>query len=253
MIRQVKWFWGSPLVLVLAVTVCACSREEAKEAPPEKPLAQIAECIPAGAARHQGENCPEVEESDEPDADDERTDLSPVDRKTLKTVEKAMEDDDVRALRAAVPAALKSQETEVRSATVDALAWFGEKTMDDLLPFMSDSDEDIAESALNGWTAALGEIEDEKRKCNLVESVMKVLKNEEALESLVMELNDCEDIVALPSVVNLIQCDNPSAVKVAREHYEFMTGDEFTTVEAAEAWAKENCSDDTESQDKVGP
>lgn len=237
---------------VILATTCSCSREEIPEEPSASPVKGAlpqAGTIPTGGwARKPGKNPPLLKSKPEKSVVDidERTDLAPADRATLKMVEKAMEDENLNMLREAVPAAVKSPTAEVRSETVDALGWFGEKAMDDLLPFMVDADEDIAESALNHWTSALGEVEDEKRKCAMVENVMLVLKNEDALESLVIELNDCDDILALQSVVNLIQCDNPAAAKVARDHYEFMTGEEFTTVDAANAWAVENYSENEE-------
>jgi len=237
---------------LFTLCLCACSREETaegQEAAPDSVIPAIAPSAKPTGGRTVGTGEKSLRPKSRPVAcvdDDERTDLAPADRETLKTVEKAMEDENYKILRAVVPAAIKSPSTEVRSETVDALGWFGEKTMDDLLPFMADADADIAESALSNWTSALGEIEDDKRKCALVENVMQVLKNEDALESLVTELNGCEDLLALRSVVNLIQCDNPAAVKVAREHYEFMTGETFTTVEAANAWAAENYSDNEE-------
>jgi len=236
---------------VLTVALCACSRDEAnEETVVESSTHRIGESSnrERGAWRAEsGEAVVELVKSKRAACvtDDERADLSPADRKTLKMIEKAMEDEDIKILKAAVPAAAKSKSDEVRSETVDALAWFGAKTMDDLLPFLADPNEDIAENAFNGWTAALGEVEDESRKCAMIEEVMQILTNEESQETLVMELNNCEDILALQSVVNLIQCGNPSAVKVALGHYEFMTGEEFTTLEAAEAWAAENCSDDS--------
>jgi len=245
--RVVRW----ALCLLLTVPLCSCSREDAAAVKGEKPASPIPAAPPPAPLRGEsltGGNGGAVKSKRAVDVTDvdERTDLAPADRETLKTVEKAMEDENYKILRAVVPAAIKSPSAEVRSETVDALGWFGEKTMDDLLPFMADADEDIAASALNHWTSALGDIEDDKRKCALVENVMQVLKNEDALESLVTELNNCEDLLALRSVVKLIHCDNPAAVKVAREHYEFMTGEAFTTMDAANAWAEENCSDKEE-------
>lgn len=177
-------------------------------------------------------------------ATEDRTDLSPTDKKTLLAVEKALEDENVEAARAVAGEALKATSAEVRSECVDMLGWFGEKTLAELTPFLSDPDKDVAENALSTWTRSLGEIEDETTRCRLVEGVMTALRDADALESLVMEVDDCDDALTMQLLVDLIGGNNEVAAKVAREHYEFKTGEEFTSVEAAEKWLKENKSEE---------
>lgn len=243
------------LGVILLLPICSCSKEGESESEEERSSVPVSGLSVVRTKVFRDHSPRIVKKMTLPKSkrvlpvtdDDERIDLTPEDRETLMAIEKAMEAEDVRMLAAAVAAAVRSPSTEVRSEMVDALGWFGAKTMDDLIPFLADPDADIAENALNNWTSALGEIEDEKRKCDMVEGIMRILKNEDALESLVMEINDCDTLLLLQTVVNLIQCDNSAASKVACGHYEFMTGEEFTTLEAANAWAEENCSESTEN------
>lgn len=170
----------------------------------------------------------------------DRTDLSATEKRQLNAIQNALDKEDLAALLAVLPDASKSPNAEVRNEMVDALGWFGEEAMLELLPFMADRDEDVAQSALDSWTTSLSEIEDEKEKATLIESAMLVIRDEDGLESMVMELDDCDELVAMQTVINLIESHNPKAVRVAREHYEFMTGDEYTSLEAAEKWMYEN-------------
>jgi len=172
---------------------------------------------------------------------EDRTDLSDDDKKTMLAIERAMEGEDLAAVRAAVPRAAASANAAVRAEIVDSLAWFGQKAIVDLLPFMADQDEDVAESAIDNWTMALSEIEDEAQKCAYIEAAMRVLTDEDALEGIITEIMDCDDRLIMQTIVNIIDTGTPQAVKAAKEQYEFQTGDEYTSVEAAEEWLRENC------------
>jgi len=242
--------WVAVCMAILVGTLASglgCSREEPEFATKEaKPRAAAVKEPGARACHHPNKLEQKSGRAFCVTDADERTDLAPADRETLKKVQQAMEDENIGMLRTAARAALQSQTDEVRSDTVDALGWFGVRAMDDLLPFMVDANADIAQSALDNWTTALGEIEDGKRRCTLIEGVMRVLTDKDALESLVVEFNESETFDVIQSLVNLIGSGNRASAEVAREHYEFLTGEEYTTVEAANAWVSENCTEDEE-------
>jgi len=211
------------------------SGEIAAAQPADAPSAKVKE-VPAGARRRPAR--PIIVDVDD------RTDLTEEDKTFLKAIDKALDDEDFKALQAIAADASKSKTVEVRSELVDALGWFGTKAMAELTPLMADANEDVAQSALDNWTSALDDIENEDTKCALVEGVMSALKNPEMLESLVMEMNGCEDRRVIQTLVNLIGGNNVPAAQAAREHYEFVTGDEFTTIEAAEKWLRENADEE---------
>ena len=170
----------------------------------------------------------------------DREDLSPVEKRQLTAIQSALDAEDLKALLAVLPEASKSPNAEVRGEMVDALGWFGEEAMLELLPFMADRDEDVAQSAMDSWTMSLSEIENEREKATLVESAMLAIRDEDSLDSMIMELDDCDDLLAMQTVVNLIESPNPKAARVAREHYEFITGEEYAGFDAAEKWMAEN-------------
>ncbi len=172
----------------------------------------------------------------------DRTDLPLSEKELMSGIEKAQDEDDLEQLRQLIPQASVSTNVEIRSDLVDALGWFGKDAMEDLLPFMADEDEDVRNDAIDYWTGALGEIEDVKSRGSMIEMVMKVIKDEDALDAMTTELSDLEDIDALQVLVNVMSEPDisPNAVKAAKEHYEFVTGEEWKDIDAAEAWLREN-------------
>lgn len=179
----------------------------------------------------------------------ERDDLSPDDKRRMLAIDSALDEDDLEALLKALPDAAASTNAEVRSDLVDALGWFGKKAMLDLMPFMADADEDVRQSAIDNWNMALSDINSEKQKCSYIESAMTVLTDEDALDTMITELMDCDDRLAVQTIVNIISSGTKEAVKAAKEQYEFQTGEEYTTIEAAETWLQENYLDHDDDDD----
>ena len=182
---------------------------------------------------------PAVEDVPESEDDD---DMSPADRRLMEAIEQGQDDEDLEQLVKIIPEVSVSTNAEVRTELVDALGWFGVQGMNHLLPFMADSDEDVRESAIENWTSALGDVEDEGMRAQMIGAVMQVLNDEDALESMANELINMDEKIALQTLVDIIEGGKaaPQGVAVAREQYEFLTGDEYTTIEAANQWLEEN-------------
>lgn len=181
----------------------------------------------------------------------ERTDLNETERAQLLAINDALDSDNLEDLLKILPDAAVSTNVEVRSDLVDALGWFGKSAIIDLLPFMADPDEEVAQAAMDHWTTALGEINNERRRCELVEKALTILSNEEALEAMLLEISDCDDLLVMQTLINVIEADGASAAstKVALSHYEFTTGEKYTTFENAEAWLAENYDQPDEDDD----
>ncbi|MGN0854740.1 MAG: hypothetical protein ACI4R9_04390 [Kiritimatiellia bacterium] len=180
----------------------------------------------------------------------DREDLSAEDKRRLTAIQDALEKEDLPALIALLPEVAKSANDEVREEMVDALGWFGERAMLELLPFMADRNEDVAQSAMDNWTTALADVENQREKVALLESAMHVIRDEDGLESMIMELGDCDDVLAMQTIINLISSPNAKASRVAREHYEFVTGEPYVDVATAEQWVRENCELDGNGVDE---
>ncbi len=201
-------------------------------------------------SRNRRADVPVADSGDEGDVDD----MSPADRRLMDAIEQGRDDDDLDRLVKIIPEVLASTNAEVRAELVDAIGWFDVKGMNHLLPFMADPDDDVRESAIDNWTSALGEVEDEKMRAQMVGAVMQVLTDQDALESMVNELIDMDERVALQTLVDVIEGGKaaPQGVATAREQYEFLTGEEYTNIDAANQWLAENYEPPAQESDATG-
>lgn len=170
----------------------------------------------------------------------EDEDMSPEDQKLMDAIYEAMGGENYAAVTSLISDVQASANPAVRSELVDALGSFGKKALVELLPFMADPDPDIAESARDQWTMALSDVTNEKTKCRYIESATGILTDDDCLDAMMTELTDCDDRLAIQTIVNIISSGTPQAVAAAKEQYEFITGEEYTNVADAEAWLQEN-------------
>lgn len=181
------------------------------------------------------------------DDDDKRT---PAEKALAERIEKALEDE---SLQDAISCAQQAQlcgNVDIRRAMVETLGWFGEKALPELTPFLADPDEDVRDSAMNEWSMAVSGIEDEAEKIGVVELAMNVLTDEDALEDISGEYIGIDEKLAVESLVRLIEANGSrQGVAKAKETYEFVTGDEWQSKEAAAKWiAEEYQPDETDAR-----
>lgn len=155
------------------------------------------------------------------------SELSPKDQKLIDTIQDALDEEDFKSVKARVEDAAKSESAEVRQRAVDALQWFGPEAMPELTLFMADADEDVREGACSAWTMALSQVEDPQTKGDLVLAAMEIVRSRDALEMMVMEINDLAEPKQVEILKTLISGKNATAAAVAREHYEFVTGEPY--------------------------
>lgn len=176
--------------------------------------------------------------------DDEEKDFTEEERQISAELQNAVNNENVKDVITLGIAAASSKNAEIRRRAVDALGWFGKKTMAEMTLFMNDSDEDVASEALDQWEHAMFEVSAGAEKATLIELGMKTVRDPDALESMIMEVGELSNALAMQTMVNVIETGNPEAQKVAKEHYEFFTGDEYTNRQAAEQWLAENPDDE---------
>ena len=104
------------------------------------------------------------------------------DRRLASNVQSALDEGDFSNVLRAATAALNSQKAEVRQSAVEALAFFGEKSIAELTPFMADEDEDVAEAARNAWELALSEIDSPKERLNASILVLETITDKDTLD-----------------------------------------------------------------------
>jgi flagellar basal body-associated protein FliL len=157
--------------------------------------------------------------------------------------ERLDEDDAGEALKLARKL-LKATDREIRSEVVATLGWIGVKALPELSVMLGDEDEQVSDEALEQWLINIDEIEDHKAKAKMLTLAMGLTQNEDTLHSIVMEFSMIPEDIIVRSLVNVIQGQNKPAVNVAREEYELITGETYTTPGAAEKWIRENVEPD---------
>ena len=174
------------------------------------------------------------------DDDDEESKRTPEEKRLAADVEKALDEEDFELAKKCAPLALKCKVVEIRQSMVDTLAWFGEKAIPELTPFIADPDEDVAESAMNEWDTAVSSIEDDGEKIGMTEMAMQVISDEDALESISGNYIGVDEKLAVESLLRVIEGGGSTkGIDKAKETYEFVTGEEFVDRAAAEKWIAE--------------
>lgn len=172
--------------------------------------------------------------------------MSPADRRIAETVQKALDREDFNGVSAAVPDALSSKDPALREHVIEALSWFDAQALPELTAFLADADEDVSDLAVSRWQMALMMVDDETRVAT-AEAVLKTLSNEQVMEQVMGEITgQNDDVKVLESLIAVMDSENPVGVKVAKEAYEALTGEEWSNIEAAEAWLQENYIGDDE-------
>ena len=196
--------------------------------------------VPARQAKAQPRSRPQRPKPVISIEDDEEDTRTQAEKDLAERIEKALDEEDVELAIACVDEAQKCGVAEIRQSMVDTLGWFGEKTLPELTPFLADADEDVRESAKNEWMMALSDIEDDNMKIRAVELAMRVLDAEDTLEDISGEFIGVDEKLAVESIVRIVtEGKSPAGVEKAKEAYEFVTGDEWTDVAAAERWIAE--------------
>lgn len=206
-------------------------------AKPARP-ARIAEARPAESRGPASPDAPEAE------AGDAGGGLSAEDQKLADAIQAALDDEDLAEVRRLAERLADHPVAEVRRRAIEALQWFGAKALDTLTPFLADADEDVRTSAMAAVEQALEETESETAKLGYIESLFQVRGacDEDGLAMLGGQLKGLSDGAAVAAAaVRVIEANrDPAAAKEMREVYEFVTGEPYTTPDAARRWLRES-------------
>ena len=166
-----------------------------------------------------------------------------------RNILEAQDLEDVDALRDLSSLALNCKNPEVRERMVDALGWCGEQTLAELTAFLSDKDENVADAAVTQWKMSLQEIEDEASKASVINVALQGIRDHDLLEDVMNELVGMDDLLSIQTLADAIEGGDERLASIARETYQFITDEEWSDLDVAEAWLQENYSPElTESQ-----
>ena len=178
--------------------------------------------------------------------------FSDADRKLCEEVQAAMDADDSRTTIRLCSKLMSSSDPEVRSHVVDALGWFGFEALPELTTMLGDSDEGVAQSAINAWESGFSEIEDPAARLKVSKMALNALSSKDALQSIGAQfsiaatdfIDAVEDeneaferrIEVVQSLVDMIDSSNESLSEAGRELYDEITGHEWISVSEAERY-----------------
>ena len=169
----------------------------------------------------------------------ERPPLAPDAQALVDAIDKAYDANDLKATLALAPKAVMAEEKAVREAMVWSLGWFGKPALSELILFLADSDEEIANDALRHFNDILQEFEDDEERIGTVELVMTKVTSPEILEDVAMEYLGVDDRRAVESLVRVIEHGTEAGRRQALETYESVTGERFSTPQAAQKWVED--------------
>lgn len=169
------------------------------------------------------------------------------DKRIARVIDKALDEDDFKALKAAVSSAAACSNKDIRDRMVDALGTFGACAVPELLGFMSDPDEDVAENARGCFQSSLSEIEADDEKAAVIELVMKGTECKDVLEDVADELSSLDELLAMQIIVDAIDANPGSAAAVeAARAYNDITDEDWSGFDAAENWLQNNYNEESD-------
>lgn len=181
--------------------------------------------------------------------------FSQADKKLAEVVQEALDADDAdKTIKAAVEL-MTSSNPEARSHAVDALGWFGLKALPELTMLMGDSNEDVAQNAINAWESGFSEIEEAQTRLKVSTMALNALSSKDALVSIgaqfsvaaseyIDEINDKaisqnRRVDVLQSLVDMIGSSNKTLSEVGRDLYEEITGHNWINMDEAELYLRD--------------
>lgn len=168
------------------------------------------------------------------------------DQAAAELMQERLDDNDAAGALKLARKLMKSTEASVRSDVVSVLGMIGVKALPELTEMMDDGDKDISKEAFQQWMARLDELENDDMKQQMLTAKMMALDDIDTLEECAMAFSGMDEAVVINGLLPVIESNNPIASKVAREHYEHVTGEEYTTADAARKLAEQQSNDNVQ-------
>lgn len=185
---------------------------------------------------------------------------TPEEQRLSDAVQAALDADDFEGVVKSAREALASSREEIREEAVDALGWFGEKAIAELTKALSDKSESVADSARSHIETALTGMYDQEQAFMLAASYLAAFSdNKDAvtmlsgvMTSAATQLIDPDDPDSIEDVAKAKQNRlgivehledlmklGESGSAVAKEVYEEVSGEAWSSPEDAVKWAND--------------
>lgn len=194
--------------------------------------------------------------------DDEEL-LSPVQKSVLEDIQRALDADDVRALRKALSRFTASTSKGglggyanvprvIRSAAVQALGWFGKDAAVDLIDFMADADEEISSDAFDQFEQVLQDIDmGDAERAAIVKATARALTDSDRIDTLLASLSDMRNSVKGETVIAILADGTDQVKAMMLEQMDTYLDEGIATEDDVRKWMAEN-PDDSGDEDMYG-
>jgi hypothetical protein len=178
---------------------------------------------------------------------------TPAERLLADRLQSALDGNRLADVREAVAKMKGQKNPDLKIEAIDALGFFGKEALSDLLPFLRDVSQDVVDSAVSRISSVLDELEENEKefKADFITTMLSTrgLCNAEATDQFVGQLESIgsdDEKLAVRMIAQLIEGEEiGEKIKArAKEAYAFVTGDAYTTFEAAEKWYAEKVAEE---------
>ena len=145
---------------------------------------------------------------------------------------------------------MKSRDAGVRMDAVRVFGQVGFKALPELADLIYDEDAAVSREAFLHWKESVSKIPDEGKKSRLLSAALLVVADKDKIDELAAALSELPRPGAVRSLVSVIQNAPPVAAEAAAAHYQRLTGETYTTPQAADAWIKAHGTADNSAQNK---
>ena len=169
------------------------------------------------------------------DDDDDEAKLTPQQRAALKELQSALDDDDLKAVRRALEKMIA-----MRTRALEALGWFGKDAVNDLVPFLADSNVEVSNDAFEKFQLAISECDDDVEKSVIVKTMMRAISDAEQIDTMLNNLNDMRNSVRAETIASILTDGTDNARRIMMEQLGEYTDSDVETVDDLERWVVEN-------------
>ena len=197
--------------------------------------------------------------------DEEEKELTELARKVLTLLQDALDAENIEQIRAILAMAKKEAggslskknadiPVAMKKRIVEALGWFGNTAIPDLMEFLADEEPEIVHMTADQFDLALQDISlGDRERGEIITLAGSVLSDRDVLEMMFMEIANMRNSVAAQTIVDICHKGTDVAKELIVETMEFVTGEEdIETVEDMERWLGEN-PDGPDDEDLYGP
>ena len=182
-----------------------------------------------------------VRERDEAgDAEEADRPFSAADQVIVEVADDVVSDRDFETAQDVAAAALRSKDARVRLRAVEVLTDFGEEGVPELADFLKDPDDEVASLAAMRFEIAIQEIEDDEERILAAKLGLLTVDDKDEVLSLMGVLQMSNDkLLVIAALADIIRDGGPVQVEAAKDVYAEETGEDWSGIEAADAWLKE--------------